>query len=167
MNFREFINENCINESYVINDDKGMVSKLSREVYVLNHINNDFKYLHLNSNSSIFEILHSRFEDYYYHLNQDIDYLCEVIAQYNSESKECCPVNFNNSPDLGKSIGLEVLESEQTLINAGIDLLKLVLSTLEKCRKLVKDNDAITSKLDETAMYWQKEYSYLLKRMTK
>ena len=27
-------------------------------------INNDFKYLHLNSNSSIFEILHSRFEDY-------------------------------------------------------------------------------------------------------
>ena len=162
MSFRDFLSE-----GYVINDDKGIVSKLSREVYILNHINNDFKYLHLNSNGPIFEILHKRFEDYYYHLNQDIDYLCEVIAQYNSESKECCPVNFNNSPDLGKSAGLEVLESEQTLINAGIDLLKLVLSALEKCRKLVKDNDAITSRLDETAMYWQKEYSYLLKRMTK
>lgn len=167
MNFREFINENCINESYAISDDKGVVDKISKEVYILNHINNDFKYLHLNSNGSIFEILHHRFEDYYYRLNQDIDYLCEVIAQYNSDSKECCPVNFNNSPDLGKSTGPEVLESEQTLINIGIDLLKLVLSALEKCRKPVKDNDAITSRLDETAMYWQKEYSYLLKRMSK
>ena len=162
MSFRDFLNE-----GYVINDDKGIVDKISKEVYILNHINNDFKYLHLNSNSSIFEILHSRFEDYYYHLNQDIDYLCEVIAQYNTNTKECCPVNFNSSPDLGKHTGSEVLESEQTLINAGIDLLKLVLSALEECRKLVKDNDAITSRLDETAMYWQKEYSYLLKRMTK
>src|SRR5574344_40300 len=74
------------------------------------------------------------------------------------------------SPECGVSMimeRLEVLESGQTLINAGIDLLKLVLSVLEKCRKLVEDNDAITSRLDETAMYWQKEYSYLLKRMTK
>ena len=152
MSFRDFLSE-----GYVINDDKGIVSKLSREVYILNHINNDFKYLHLNSNGPIFEILHKRFEDYYYHLNQDIDYLCEVDEKGHMIIKK---LYFDPFMDMCNREILSYSIAKQPSAQG-------VLSALEKCRKLVKDNDAITSRLDETAMYWQKEYSYLLKRMTK
>lgn len=162
MSFRDFLNE-----GYVINDDKGIVGKLSREVYILNHINNDFKYLHLNSNGHIFEILHNRFNDYYYRTGDNIDFLCEVIAQYNTNAKECCPVNFNDSPNLGKHTSSEALESEETLVNAGIKLIKVLLESLEKCRNCVSDNDAVVSRLDEIAECWQKEYAYLLKRIVK
>ena len=49
MKFKEFLNES-LNESYEIHDDPNVVNQLTKEVYILNHINNDFKYLHLNSN---------------------------------------------------------------------------------------------------------------------
>ena len=59
------------------------------------------------------------------------------------------------------------MKSEQTLIDAGIKLIKVLLESLEKCRKYISDNDAVASRLDEIAEYWQKEYAYLLKRMAK
>ena len=78
MKFKEFLNES-LNESYEIHDDPNVVNQLTKEVYILNHINNDFKYLHLNSNGVNFEILHHRFNDYYYNLSNSIDYILEIL----------------------------------------------------------------------------------------
>lgn len=167
MNFKEFLNE-----SYEIQDDPNVVSQLSKEAYVLNHINNDFKYLHLNSNGIIFEILHNRFDDYYHNLSNSIDYILEIIASYNTGSKECCPVNFNNelvwdntlNIPLNKHCTKECLESEQAIVQEGLRLLNGTLESLTNVRKAVKGNEALESRLDDFASYWQKEYTYLLKR---
>lgn len=179
MNFKEFLKTdmdlNAINEGYEIQDNPSVVSQLSKDVYILNHINNDFKYLHLNSSGIIFEILHNKFESYYNNLSHDIDYILEIIASYNTGSKECCPVNFNeelvwnntlNIP-LNKHSTKECLESEQTIIQEGLRLLNSTLKTLTDIRKTIKGNEALESKLDDFASYWQKEYSYLLKRIVK
>lgn len=179
MNFKEFLKTdkdlNAIDESYEIQDNPSVVSQLSKDVYILNHINNDFKYLHLNSNGVIFDILHYKFNDYHYNLSNNIDYILEIIASHNTGSKECCPVNFNevlvqdntlNIP-LNKHSTKECLESEQTIIQEGLRLLNSTLKTLTNIRKTVKGNEALESKLDEFAEFWQKEYSYLLKRVTK
>ena len=174
MKFKEFLNES-LNESYEIHDDSNVVNQLTKEVYILNHINNDFKYLHLNSNGVNFEILHNRFSEYYYSLSNSIDYILEIIASYNTGSKECCPVNFNNElAQKGQNNTLnipystkECLESTQAIAKEGLRLLNSTLKTLTDIRKVIKGNEALESKLDEFAGFWQKEYSYLLKRIIK
>ena len=169
MNFKEFLNE-----SYEIHDDPNVVNQLTKEVYVLNHINNDFKYLHLNSNGIIFEILHDRFNDYYYNLSGSIDYILEIITSYNTGSKECCPVNFNNEltqKSQNNTLNIphctkECLESEQTIVREGLRLLNDTIKSLTNVRKAIKGNEALESRLDDFGSYWQKEYTYLFRRFT-
>ena len=171
MNFKEFLNE-ILNESYEIHDDPNVVNQLTKEVYILNHINNDFKYLHLNSNGVNFEILHHRFNDYYYNLSNSIDYILEIIASYNTGSKECCPVNFNNElTQKGQNNTLnipyctkECLESYQAIVEEGSRLLNDTIKSLTNVRKAIKGNEALESRLDDFVSYWQKEYTYLFRR---
>ena len=171
MKFKEFLNES-LNESYEIHDDPNVVNQLTKEVYILNHINNDFKYLHLNSNGVNFEILHHRFNDYYYNLSNSIDYILEIIASYNAGSKECCPVNFNNElTQKGQNNTLniphstkECLESYQAIVEEGLRLLNDTIKSLTNVRKAIKGNEALESRLDDFGSYWQKEYTYLFRR---
>ena len=171
MKFKEFLNES-LNESYEIHDDPNVVNQLTKEVYILNHINNDFRYLHLNSFSTVFDVLHNGFDCYYNNLSNNIDYILEIIASYNSGSKECCPINFNEELVWNNALNIpsskhstkECLESAQTIIQEGLRLLNDILKSLTNVRKVIKGNEALESRLDEFAGYWQKEYTYLFRR---
>ncbi len=149
-----------LNESYVIKDTDFI--PLNDVALKLSGIRNDFIYLHINTFGLSFKTIHEKFDDYYNQLSEDLDKILEIIGMY---SKDNILLDLNNNPYSSNKTGW--LNSEESLINAGIFLIEDILKNLEIARKTVSENEALTSDLDSIASFWTKERSYILKRFVK
>ena len=154
-----------INEKYLVDNNKDIVSVLKDVSFELNGIKNDFIYLHLNSFGMSFKTLHEKLDKYYNKLSDNLDYVLEIIAQYNSNERECVPFNLNDFNNY-KGLNKNCLSSEESFVNSCLSVTYNLISQLDILRDTI-DNDSIISEIDSIASYWTKEYNYLARRFVK
>lgn len=129
----------------------------------LNTIRNDFIFVHVNSFGLSFRDAHEMCEEYYKHLQDDIDAVLEMYAGLNNTK---IPVPFSLNKSTGTYIRASELTESKDLFNAIKDLCLLVVDDLEKAREVVSNEgiNGYTSEIDGLLQYWEKQSRYMAMR---
>lgn len=129
----------------------------------LNTVRNDFIFIHVNSFGSSFRDAHELSEEYYKHLQDDIDSLLEMYGGL-SDGRIAVPFNLNKSS--GTYVRSSELSDAKDLFNAIKDLCTIVTDDLEKARATVSATgiNGYISEIDGVLQYWEKQARYMARR---
>lgn len=121
---------------------------------------NDFKHIHWHASGEHFFEVHNLAEEYYKHLNEDVDFLAESTMQTGEK--------LPNASLLLQDKSWKVANMEDYDL---ADAVPAIRDRLERFTRLINnkietEQDAgIKSELENMLLYWGKELNYKLKRM--
>ncbi len=129
----------------------------------LNTIRNDFIFLHVNSYGLSFLTAHELFEEYYKHLQDDIDTILEIYAGLNKDTDSLAVVPFSLNRSSGSFIKIQDLDSEQSVFDTAQKLAAKVVDCLENVRESLTSNGYL-SMIDDMLGYWEKQARFIAMR---
>lgn len=143
--------ENFLFENYFSSEKNSNSEIVKQNIGKLFKLRNDLVFLHISVKGSNFNELHSLLNEYYKHLDDDIDSLLELYVgifkkSFNLNEFKFSDTNSDNSIFRIKKILGEILSV--------LDKIKTEFSKLE--------NDAINSQIDGIAEYYFKQYTFII-----
>lgn len=149
MKFENFLSENY---SFKENSNSNVSSEIIKQnIGKLFKLRNDMVFLHISVKGSNFGDLHSLLNEYYTHLDYDIDALLELYVGIFKKS-----FNLNEFNSISDDNDKSVFRIKKVLGE--------ILSVLDKLKSEFRklENDAINSKLDGIAEYFFKQYTFII-----
>lgn len=147
MKFKNFLSEN-----YSFKENSNTNSEIIKQnIGKLFKLRNDLVFLHISVKGSNFGELHSLLNEYYNHVDDDIDSLLEL---YVGVFKKSFNLNEFNS----------VLDNNDKSVFRIKKVLGEILSVLDKLKSEFSkmENTAVDSKLDGIAEYYFKQYTFII-----
>ena len=143
--------ENFLFENYFSSEKNSNSEIIKQNIGKLFKLRNDLVFLHISVKGSNFNELHSLLNEYYKHLDDDIDSLLELYVGIFKKSFNLNEFKFSDS-DSDKSVSrIKKVLGE-------------ILSVLDKIRSEfgIMENAAVDSKIDGIAEYYFKQYTFII-----
>jgi DNA-binding ferritin-like protein len=123
-------------------------------------LSNDFKHIHFHANGEDFDKIHNLAEDYYNHLNDEADYLCELTME-NHQSM------VNPTMAMDKVAGWSPETGEEYEYSSCLQAISIKLNLyMEELHVLRTETpyEDVKSKLDDMIRWWRKELDYKMNK---